>query len=85
MCSPQIGRTPNPVPVVSSDSSHHPVQLVCAQIVYIITMKQRSAKVIFEGGMLPDPPSRVLASAERRLWAENINRPLFNSFNLASF
>ena len=65
--------------------SFHFVQLVCAQIAYIITMKQRSAKVIFEGGMLPDPPSRVLAGAERRLWAENINRLFFNSFNLASF
>ena len=31
---------------VSSDSSHHPVQPVCATIVLIITMKPRSAKVI---------------------------------------
>ena len=35
---------------VSSDSSHHPVLPVCAQIVYIITMKQRSVKVLFQGG-----------------------------------
>ena len=35
---------------VSSDSSHHPVQPACAQIFYIITMKKRSAKVLFQGG-----------------------------------
>ena len=34
--------------------------------------------------MLPDPPSRALAGDERTFWVRNINRPLFNSFNLAS-
>ena len=36
------------------------------------------------GGMLPDLSSRALAGGERRFRAGNINRTLFNLFNLAS-
>ena len=58
---------------------------ICTNIFkHIITMKQRSAKVLFQGGILPDPPSRALAGGERRFWAGNINRTLFILFNLAS-
>ena len=67
-------------PEVSSDSSHHPVQLVCAQIVLNIYYYNETSlcKNISSGGMLPDPPGRALAGGERRFWAGNKNRPLFN-------
>ena len=69
---------------VSSDSSHHPVQPVCAQIVLNIYYYNGTAlcKSIISGRYAL--PSRALAGGERRFRAGNINRTLFNLFNLAS-
>ena len=44
------------------------IKMQCCECV-----KQRSVKVLFQGGMLPDPTSRAPAGDERRFWAENIN------------